>query len=56
MTWVRERSPEDFRSLVREDEGQRVVVWHGDALHDGPPHGRHRLWMTPGGWKYERVS
>jgi hypothetical protein len=46
--------------IARADEGGAVAMWHGDAGYDsgdanaaGP---RHRLWMVPGPWRYERFD
>jgi 8-oxo-dGTP pyrophosphatase MutT (NUDIX family) len=38
-------------------DGVAVLVWHGDAAYDDGidrDGARHRLWMLPGGWRYER--
>lgn len=52
------REPERFFTrIVSSDQGP-VAVWTPDAAHEsgdlatsGP---RHRLWMSPAGWRYER--
>ena len=58
VTAAATRSPERFATrIVLGSEGP-VALWHGDAAYeaetfdvDGP---RHRLWMSPTGWRYER--
>jgi 8-oxo-dGTP pyrophosphatase MutT (NUDIX family) len=38
-------------------DGAPVLVWHGDASYDDGVDrdgARHRLWMVPGAWRYER--
>lgn len=52
------REPEHFGTQVVEVDGSLVAVYHGDVAYDGgdpsAPGGRHRLWMNPGAWRYER--
>lgn len=51
--------PESFATQVAEVEGQVCALYHGDVGYgpdgdptlDGP---RHRLWLDPAGWTYER--
>ena len=55
---ARDREPEAFEThLGTTDEGI-VALYHGDAGYDDAdasrPGARHRLWMLPGGWRYER--
>lgn len=47
-----------YETRWREVDGGAVAMWFGDAGYEegdadaaGP---RHRLWMTEGGWRYER--
>ena len=54
------RPPVIYRSRVAELQGDRVVLWHGDAGYDahdpavvGP---RHRLVMAPAGWLFEQSA
>ena len=56
MTWARGRTSDDYRSRMSQVDEEMIITWYGDELHDGPEGGRHRLWMTPGGWRYERTS
>jgi len=50
--------PESFATQVAEVDGHVVALYHGDVGYgdgdpslDGP---RHRLWLDPAGWRYER--
>ena len=56
LSWAEAREREDYRSRFVTIENEQVLVWHGDELHDGPKSGLHRLWMTPGAWRYERTA
>lgn len=54
------RPPEWFATRFAKVEGGAAALYHGDAGYDtedadaeGP---RHRLWMLPDGWRYERSS
>lgn len=49
---------ESFATQVAEVDGHVVALYHGDVGYgdgdpslDGP---RHRLWLDPAGWRYER--
>jgi len=52
------RGPEHFSTQVVEAEGHVVALYHGDAGYGGgdplAPGHRHRLWLDPAGWRYER--
>jgi len=54
LAWAETRTPEDYRSRITTLDDQQVIFWHGDELYDGLPGGRHRLFMEPGAWSYER--
>lgn len=49
---------EAFATQVAEVEGHVVALYHGDVGYgDGDPAAdgpRHRLWLDPAGWRYER--
>jgi len=54
----RDCTPERFTTRMASVPGGGLTIWHGDAAYesgdpdaDGP---RHRLWMMPTGWRYER--
>ena len=54
------REPEHFSTQVAEVEGHVVALYHGDVGYDGGDplavgH-RHRLWLDPAGWRYERSA
>lgn len=56
---ARSRPPERFVTrMVRAGE-HLVALWAGDAGYErgdpDVPGPRHRLWMIPGGWRYERT-
>ncbi len=44
--------------IARADAGGAVAMWHGDAGYESGdpdlPGPRHRLWMVPGPWRFER--
>ena len=44
--------------IARAEEGGAVAMWHGDAGYESGdpdlPGPRHRLWMVPGPWRFER--
>ena len=52
------RAVEHFSTQVAEVDGHVVALYHGDVGYgDGDPDapgGRHRLWLDPNGWTYER--
>jgi len=52
--------PERFVPRVTELNDCVVSLYQGDAGYEtddpGSPGRRHRLWMRPGGWQYERSS
>jgi 8-oxo-dGTP pyrophosphatase MutT (NUDIX family) len=51
------RDPVRFATHMAVSDSGPVALWHGDAgYRDGDvsrPGARHRLWMRPGGWRYE---
>jgi 8-oxo-dGTP pyrophosphatase MutT (NUDIX family) len=53
------REPDFFETHIARVEGGVAALWEGDAgyqSNDGDAPGpRHRLWMLPGGWRYERT-
>lgn len=59
LSVVATEEPELFITRVgRSAEGRRVIMWAGDTgyedgdlTREGP---RHRLWLDPTGWRYER--
>jgi len=57
---ARSRDPERFATHMAYVDGGPVALWHGDAGYgDGDvsrPGARHRLWMRPGGWRYEDAN
>lgn len=58
MRAARELEPFRFETrLARLDDGA-VALWEGDAGYGSgdadAPGPRHRLWLTGGGWRYER--
>jgi 8-oxo-dGTP pyrophosphatase MutT (NUDIX family) len=55
LSWATSRDREDYRSRFVTIDEEQVLVWHGDELHDGVAGDLHRLWMTPGAWRYERT-
>jgi 8-oxo-dGTP pyrophosphatase MutT (NUDIX family) len=51
------RTVERFTTRPIQVDGATVLTWHGDAAYESgvdAPGARHRLWMAPGGWRYER--
>jgi 8-oxo-dGTP pyrophosphatase MutT (NUDIX family) len=54
------RPPVIYRSRVAEVQGDRVVLWHGDAGYEAhDPHvtgPRHRLVMAAAGWSFEQSA
>jgi 8-oxo-dGTP pyrophosphatase MutT (NUDIX family) len=54
------REPERFATHIAEVDGVLVALWEGDAGYEARdptlPGPRHRLWMRPGGWQFERTS
>ena len=52
------RAPERFFTRIESSDQGPVAVWTPDAaLESGDlaaPGPRHRLWMSPAGWRYER--
>jgi 8-oxo-dGTP pyrophosphatase MutT (NUDIX family) len=59
MTDARAREPEFFETHIARVEGGIAALWEGDAgyeANDADASGRrHRLWMLPTGWRYERT-
>ena len=54
-----EHRPESFATQVAEVDGHVCALYHGDVGYgtDGDPATpgpRHRLWLDPAGWRYER--
>jgi 8-oxo-dGTP pyrophosphatase MutT (NUDIX family) len=58
MADVRATEPEFFETHIARVEGGIAALWEGDAGYDSSdgdaPGARHRLWMLPTGWRYER--
>jgi 8-oxo-dGTP pyrophosphatase MutT (NUDIX family) len=56
---ARAREPEFFETHVARVEGGAAALWEGDAGYESSdgdaPGPRHRLWMLPTGWRYERT-
>jgi len=54
----RQREPERFSTRIASIPHGGVTLWEGDAAYEGGdaerPGPRHRLWMLPTGWRYER--
>jgi 8-oxo-dGTP pyrophosphatase MutT (NUDIX family) len=52
------RAPERFATRIASSDQGPVAVWTPDAAHESgdlaAPGPRHRLWMSPAGWRYER--
>ncbi len=55
LAWAEERPSESYLSRLSTLDDHMVLLWDGDELRGGPPEGRHRLWMSPGPWRYERT-
>lgn len=53
-----QHGPEHFATRIVELDGSSICLYHGDAGYEledaGLPGARHRLWMVPGAWRYER--
>jgi hypothetical protein len=51
-------TPERFATRIASVPGGGLTLWHGDAAYEGGDPSaegpRHRLWMMPDGWRYER--
>jgi 8-oxo-dGTP pyrophosphatase MutT (NUDIX family) len=56
LCWAANRASDDYRSRLVTIDDELVLLWHGDELRDGAAGARHRLWMTPGDWRYERST
>jgi 8-oxo-dGTP pyrophosphatase MutT (NUDIX family) len=56
----RAREPEFFETHIARVEGGIAALWEGDAGYESgdgdAPGPRHRLWMLPTGWRYERTA
>jgi 8-oxo-dGTP pyrophosphatase MutT (NUDIX family) len=56
---ARRATPEHFQTHIAFDGPALVAIWHGDAGYDDHdlerPGARHRLWMVPGDYRYERT-
>src|SRR5262249_60114599 len=52
------RPPERFATRIATSDEGPVAVWTPDVAHESgdlaAPGPRHRLWMSPTGWRYER--
>jgi 8-oxo-dGTP pyrophosphatase MutT (NUDIX family) len=52
------RAPERFFTRIESSTHGPVAVWTPDAAYESgdlaAPGRRHRLWMSPAGWRYER--
>ncbi len=52
--------PEYFETHFASVPGGGVALYHGDVAYEGgevdQPGPRHRLWMFPSGWRYERTT
>jgi 8-oxo-dGTP pyrophosphatase MutT (NUDIX family) len=53
-------TPAYFATRIAVVDGGMVALYDGDAAYDNgepdTPGGRHRLWMLPDGWRYERSA
>jgi 8-oxo-dGTP pyrophosphatase MutT (NUDIX family) len=53
------REPDFFETHIAPVEGGVAALWEGDAGYESSdgdaPGARHRLWMLPSGWRYERT-
>jgi 8-oxo-dGTP pyrophosphatase MutT (NUDIX family) len=58
LSACRSCTPERFATRIASVPGGGLTLWQGDAAYesgDAHAHGpRHRLWMLPTGWRYER--
>jgi len=58
LTACRDCTPERFATRIASVPGGGLTIWQGDAGYEsGDPDAagpRHRLWMMPDGWRYER--
>lgn len=56
---ARRRPVERFVTRMVRVDGGMVAMWAGDAGYErgdpDAPGPRHRLWMVPGAWRYERT-
>jgi hypothetical protein len=56
---ARASEPEFFETHIARVEGGAAALWEGDAGYESndadAPGPRHRLWMLPTGWRYERT-
>jgi hypothetical protein len=59
MADARATEPEFFETHIARVEGGAAAMWEGDAGYESSdgdaPGPRHRLWMLPTGWRYERT-
>ncbi len=55
---ARRREPERFATRIAQASEGPFTMWQGDAAYETGdatrPGPRHRLWMLPSGWRYER--
>jgi 8-oxo-dGTP pyrophosphatase MutT (NUDIX family) len=60
LTAMQDAPPEHFATRFASVPDGGVALYHGDAGYESldphAPGGRHRLWMMPAGWRYERFS
>jgi len=60
LATLADRPPEWCITRFARVDGGMVAMYHGDAGYDDGdpdrPGGRHRLWMMPDGWRYERLG
>lgn len=58
LATCRDCTPERFATRIASVPGGGLTIWQGDAAYEtGDPDAegpRHRLWMMPDGWRYER--
>lgn len=57
---ARAKEPEFFETHIARVESGAAALWEGDAGYEtndaDAPGPRHRLWMLPAGWRYERTG
>jgi 8-oxo-dGTP pyrophosphatase MutT (NUDIX family) len=57
---ARATEPERFETHIHKLDDDLAAVWPGDTAYDdgdlAAPGPRHRLWMLPDGWRYERTA
>jgi len=59
LTTLRAATAETFTPRIRVTDEGACALYAGDASYDGAdvesPGPRHRLWLLPSGWRYERT-